>query len=143
MGNGITLYFETKLPPRIRRNLHGGKGVKKYYGDAGTLLPVLFRLTQEQLEKLEKEVKKTHSDRANISRKAIDTYWLNQNKKKIVPQPLPSYQKHSVLGLKTVSVTLRKDQAEWLRSMAELTGKTISQLGRDALDEYLAERENQ
>ena len=104
---------------------------------------MLFGLTPEQLEKLENEVKKTHSDRSNISRKAVDTYWLNQNKKKIIPQPLPSYQKHSILGLKTVSVTLRKDQADWLRSMSELTGKTISQLGRNALDEYLAERENQ
>ena len=104
---------------------------------------MLFGLTPEQLEKLEKEVKKTHSDRSNISRKAVDTYWLNQNKKKIIPQPLPAYQKHSILGLKTVSVTLRKDQSDWLRSMSELTGKTISQLGRDALDEYLAERENQ
>jgi len=121
----------------------GGKGVKKYYGDAGKLVPVLFGLTHEQLEKLENEVKKTHSGRSNISRKAVDSYWLHQNKQKIIHPPSQLFQKHLILGLKTVSITIRRDQAAWLKSMAEISGKTVSEIGRNALEFYFGKRDQQ
>jgi len=118
-----------------------GKGVKKYYGDAGQLVPVLFGLPPELIKLIDIESRKQKSNRSNISRKIVDSYWLDYNKKKIVIPPTQPNQKQSILGLKIVSITLRRDQAAWLRSMAETTGKSISELGRDALEFYFAERE--
>jgi hypothetical protein len=115
-----------------------GKGVKKYYGDAGQLVPVLFGLTSMLIKLIDIESKKQKSNRSNISRKIVDSYWLDYNKKKIVIPSVQPNQKHPILGLKTVSITLRRDQAAWLRSMAEMTRKTISELGRDAIEFYFS-----
>jgi len=104
---------------------------------------MLFGLTQELLKKLENEVKKTHSSRSNISRKAIDSYWLYRNKQQIVHPPFQFSKKNVTLGLKTVSITIRRDQASWLRSMSETTGRTISEMGRNALEFYFSKRETQ
>ena len=117
----------------------GGKGVKKYYGDAGQLVPVLFGLTPMLIKLIDIESKKQKSNRSNISRKIVDLYWLDYNKKKIVFPPSQPNQKHPILGLKTVSITLRRDQAAWLRSMAETTGNSISELGRNAVEFYFTE----
>jgi hypothetical protein len=132
------------LPP-IRRNLLGGKGFKKYYGESGKLIPVLFGLTQEQLEKLENEAQKAHSGRSNISRKAIDFYWLHTNNRKIIHRPFQLGEKRKCenLGLKPLPVTIRRDQIEWLKSITEITGKSISEVGRNAIEYYFAERECQ
>ncbi len=46
-------------------------------------------------------------------------------------------QKQPILGLKTCSVTIRQDQGDWLRMMSEKTGKRLSQLGREAMENYL------
>jgi len=121
----------------------GGKGVKKYYGDAGQLVPVLFGLPLELIKLIDIESKKQKSNRSNISRKIVDSYWLDYNKKKIVIPPSQPNQKQPILGLKTVSITLRRDQAAWLRSMSEITGKSISEMGRNALESYFSKRAQQ
>ena len=45
--------------------------------------------------------------------------------REIFLKPTQLYQKHSILGLKTVSITIRKDQVDWLKSMAEVTGESM------------------
>jgi len=127
--------------PHIRRNLLSGKGVKKYYGDAGQLVPVLFGLPSGLIKLIDIESRRQKSNRSNISRKIIDLYWLDYNKKKIVIPPSQPNQKQPILGLKIVSITLRRDQAAWLRSMSETTGKSISEIGRDALGCYFSKRD--
>jgi len=121
----------------------GGKGVKKYYGDAGQLVPVLFGLPPGLIKLIDIESKKQKSNRSNISRKIVDSYWLGCNKNKIVIPPFQPNQKQPVLGLKTVSITIRRDQAAWLRAMSDKTGKSISEIGRNALEIYFSKREQQ
>ncbi len=43
-------------------------------------------------------------------------------------------------GFKMVCVTIRQDQGNWLRMMSEKTGKRLSQLGREATEYYLSEK---
>ncbi len=125
--------LQVKLPSPERRKLLKGKLVKGKYCGPGEPVSVLFGLTEKQREKLENEVKKTHLNRSNIYRKSLDAYRLKINKEPISYQP---YHKYPILGLKNVSVTIRQDQADWVRVLAEKTGKKLSEIGREALEYY-------
>ncbi len=86
-------------------------------------------------ERLENRVKKTKKNRSHISREALDCYFLKVNK-----EPLKVHQiceKDPIIGLKVIPVTIRRDQIDLLRIMAEKTGKKLSQLGREAIEHYL------
>ena len=93
-------------------------------------------MPQEICERLENRVQKTQKTRSHIVKEALDAYFLKVNK-----EPLEVHQiceKDPVIGLKTVSVTIRQDQGDWLRMMSEKTGKRLSQLGREAMEHYFA-----
>ena len=95
-----------------------------------------FGLPQEICKRLENRVKQAHKTRSHIVQEALDAYFLKVNK-----EPLEVHQiceKDPVIGLKTVSVTIRQDQGDWLRMMSEKTGKKMSHLGRAAMEHYFA-----
>ncbi len=135
-GGEITVHLRVRLPEPERRKSLKDKLVKSKYIGPGQPVSVLFGLTENQRKKLENEVKRTHSNRSNICRKALDAYRLKINKETVSYQP---YHKYPVLGLKNISVTIRQDQADWVRIMAEKTGKKLSEIGREAL-EYFFEK---
>ncbi len=83
---------------------------------------------------VENRVKKTKTNRSNIFRRAIDAYWLKLNKEPEIR--CITGKKYPVRGLKTIAVTIRKDQDDWLRQMVEKTGKKRSEIGREALEYY-------
>ena len=100
------------------------------------MVHVYFGLPEKVWERLENMVKDTQKSRSHISREALDCYFLEVNK-----APLKMHQiceKDPIIGLKTAPLTIRKDQEEWLRMMAEKTGKNLSQLGREAIKHYLS-----
>jgi len=99
-----------------------------------------FGLTNELCKMLENRVKKSQRNRSHIFRKALDSYLMKVNKEPFFANHQPC-QKYPILGLKTVPVTIRRDQDDWLRKMAQLTGKRLSQLGREAIQSYLSEIE--
>ena len=73
---------------------------------------------------------------SHIVREALDSYAMKVNK-----EPLSKHQenqKYPIIGLKTIPVTIRQDQDDWLRLVADKTGKKLSQLGREAVEYYLA-----
>ena len=95
----------------------------------------LFGLSKNQIEILEKRVKKAKTNRSNIFRKAIDAYWLKLNKEPEIQ--CVTGKKYPIKGLKIIATTIRKDQDDWLRQMVEKTGKKRIELGREAIEYYL------
>ncbi len=95
-----------------------------------------FGLPQEVWKSLENRVKNGPKSRSHISRESLDLYFFKLKKARPM-RTLQTCEKSSPVGLKTISVTIRKDQDQLLRIFAEKTGKNISQLGREALEAYL------
>lgn len=95
-----------------------------------------FGLTLKLWKALEKRVQDTQTTRSHIVRQAIDAYLIVLNKTGFSKHK--KYQKSVVgEGLKTMAVTIRKDQDRWLRLVSEQTGKKISLIGREAIEHHL------
>lgn len=138
-GNSLpTLENEIEIVLKTRISLKR-KRIRKDFTHAGNLVDAFFGLTKEDLEKLEKWLKKTGKKRSQVLREAIDYYWSNVNsgKKVISKRMLGKYQNQ---GLSTIGVTIRRDQDSWIRVMSEKAGKTMSEIGREALECYLTEK---
>ena len=95
-----------------------------------------FGLPPKLWKTLEKRVQDTQTNRSHIVRQAIDAYLIMLNKTGFSKHK--KYQKSVVgKGLKTMAVTIRKDQDRWLRRVSEQTGKKISLIGREAIELHL------
>lgn len=131
----MEVHFQVALLPRQSRKYLIRKGVRTDEGARGKLVQAHFGLPHEVYKRLQNLVKVTKKNRSHISREALDAYFLKVNK-----EPLKVHgvcEKDPVIGLKHIPITIRQDQSSWLRIMAEKTGRKISQLGREAIENYL------
>lgn len=131
----MTIRLQATLPPKQSRISYKSKGVKRNPRTRRAVVNAYFGLPEEMCKRLENRVKTSRKTRSHIVKEALDAYFLKVNK-----EPLEVHQiceKDPVIGLKTISVTIRQDQGDWLRMMSEKTGKKLSQLGREAMEFYL------
>jgi predicted DNA-binding protein len=76
------------------------------------------------------KARKTESE---VLRDIIDQYIIRKRGKKLEYEPC----KHNpIQGMKVHPRTIRKDQDKYIRRIAEKTGRTISEVVRDAVEGY-------
>ena len=88
----------------------------------------LHNIALRRLKRLSEKQKKTESQ---VLRQIIDAY-LQGIKEKDLSYRLS--KQHSPLGLKCVARTIGKEQDARLRRMAEKTGRSVSELVREAVE---------
>ena len=79
----------------------------------------------------------TQKSCSHTFRQALDLYFSAITKEGYVSLHKP-FEKTAPIGLKTISVRIRKDQDDQLRKVSEMTNRGLSELGRDAITQYLA-----
>ena len=101
---------------------------KKYVTNFGSY-------TKEQIEKLEQIAKERGVTQSTIIREAIDFYLKEIKSRDLII--FLSLRKYPVIGLIRASRTIRIDQDERLKTLAEKTGGKVSELTREAIRKFL------
>lgn len=92
-----------------------------------TIYCSLHKKVAEKLKDLAEKRCKTESE---VLRQIIDSYLKNIKKKSLLYEPL---KKFSPVGLKLLARTITKEQDNRLRLLANKTGRSVSELIRDAV----------
>jgi len=119
-----TLYYK-KLPP------------KKYPKDA-KYVTVNIGLPEEVLDALKKYSQKTNRLESKIIQEAIEYYLLLWEIEKLPYEPL---RKKQILGLKRIARTITIEQDKRLRCLAGESGRSISELTKEAITNFLRMRD--
>ena len=90
---------------------------------------ITFRLDPESLEAIEREVAKTGETKSNVIRRAIEEYLTEYPKIKNI---VLSEQSTDEMG-ERVTIRIEPDTLEKLNEISSETGKSISELVRDAI----------
>jgi len=90
---------------------------------------ITFRLDPESLEAIEREVAKTGETKSNVIRRAIEEYLTEYQKIKGI---VISKQSTDEMG-ERVTIRIEPDMLEKLNEISSETGKSISELVRDAI----------
>ena len=91
-------------------------------------------LTPKQAQKLRNFAKKQKKSESGTLRQVLEAYLKEIESKGL---PFEPYRKISPLGMKVLPRTITIEQDRKLRKIAEKTGRRISELARDAVEEYL------
>ena len=102
------------------------KNKRKY----ATICCSLHKKATEKLKDLANKRCKTESD---VLRQIIDAYLKKMENKN---PPYEPYKKFSPVGLKLLARTITKEQDVRLRELADKTGRKISELVRQAVEEF-------
>ena len=94
---------------------------------------VYFGLTSKQAEKFKKLTKKEKKSESEVLRAILARFIYNMEKKKVGYRPC---RKTSPQGLKTLPRTICKEQNKKLRELSEKTGRSLSELVREAVEKY-------
>ena len=96
---------------------------------------VYFSLTAEQARRLLEAAKKAVVSESEALRRMVDTYLAEVNKRGLLSEP---YGKMQFKGYeeRVVPRTIRKEQDARLRELSERTGRSISELVRETVEEY-------
>ena len=95
-----------------------------------TIYCSLHKKAAKKLRELANKQGKTESE---VLRQILDVYLQDIEKKGLPYEPL---RKFSPVGLKLLARTITKEQDERLRFLAEKTGRGISELVREAVEEF-------
>ena len=90
-------------------------------------------LTPEQAQKLKDLAKEQRKSESGALRQVLDTYLKGIESKGL---PFEPYRKISPLGMKVLPRTITIEQDRKLREIAEKTGRKISELAREAVEEF-------
>lgn len=94
-------------------------------------------MLQEALTALKKYSRKTRRLHSKIIQEAVEYYLLMWEIEPSLYEPL---RKKEILGLKRIARTIKIDQDKRLRLLAERTGRSISELTREAIISFLKMR---
>jgi len=122
----ISVRFHTSLP-------HKYQGLKRKPNNRKHYIPVYFGLFPKRAEKLKNTAEKQRKTESEVLRQILDVYLQNIKKKRLNYEPL---RKISPVGLKTLPRTIRKAQDRKLREIARKTSRKISELVREAIEEF-------
>ena len=91
-------------------------------------------LTPKQAQKLRNLAKKQRKSESGTLRQVLDAYLKKIGLKGLTFEP---YRKISPLGMKALPRTITIEQDRKLREIAEKTGRKISELAREAVENYV------
>jgi predicted DNA-binding protein len=123
--NCLQLHLETTLPNEKR--LVKAETSRRNY------TTIYVGLTPELAKKLGDLAKKGGKTESEILRGILDAYFRNIGKKGPPCEPL---RKTPPVGLKVFPRTIKKEQDARLRELTEKTGRKISELVREAVDNF-------
>ena len=105
----------------------------KKYSSRQNYTTVYVSMTSEQAKKLREAAKKSLTSESDALRKMLDAYLADVDKRGL---PVGPYGKMKFVGYKdkVVPRTIRKEQDARLRELAERTGRSISELVREAIE---------
>lgn len=95
-----------------------------------TIYCSLHKKATEKLKDLAEKRCKTESE---VLRQIIDAYLKSMDKKDLPYEPL---KKFSPVGLKLLARTISKEQDVKLRELSDKTGRKLSELVREAVEEF-------
>ena len=91
-------------------------------------------LTPKLIKKLENLAEKQGKTESEVLRKILDVYFKHIDKRGLPCEPL---RKFSPIGLKVLPRTISKEQDKKLRGLVEKTGRKISELVREAVNNFV------
>lgn len=94
---------------------------------------VYFALPKNLLGRLEGHAKEQGTTESAVLRKMIDEYFSKNKGKSFDYSP---FRKQSVLGMKTAPRTVRRDQDKMLRGFSQKTGRSMSEIIREAIEVF-------
>ena len=123
------MHLQATLPYKRQR-------VKKLSARHRNYTTVYFSLTSEQTRKLREAAKKAVVTESEALRRMIDAYLAEVDKRGLPSEP---YGKMRFKGYeeRVVPRTVRREQDAKLRELAEKTGRSISELVREAVERGL------
>ena len=130
-GESLKLYLQATLPYKQQR-------VKKLSARHTNYTTVYFSLTAAQARKLREAAKKAVVTESEALRRMMDAYLAVVDKRGLPTEP---YGKMRFQGYeeRVVPRTIRREQDARLRELAERTGRSLSELVREAVDRARAE----
>ena len=134
----ISVSFEEKgIRLRIQTYLPFKKLPPKKYPEDAKYVTVNIGLPEEVLNALKKYSRKTHTLQSKVIQEAMEYYLLLWEVEKLPYEPL---RKKQILGLKRIARTITIEQDKRLRSLAGESGRSISELTREAIVSFLKMR---
>ena len=109
------------------------KRILKKNSNAKNYTTIYFGLAPKQAKKLEKSARKQGKTESGVLRQILDVYLKHVELHGLSYKP---FKRTKPVGMKVLPRTVRKDQDEKLRHLAEKTGISISQLAREAVQKY-------
>lgn len=135
----ISVSFEEKgIRIRIQTYLPFKKLPSKQYPKNAKYVTVNIGLPEEAIIALKKYSQKTYRLESKVIQESIEYYLLLWEIEKLPYEPL---KKKQILGLKRIARTVTIEQDKRLRLLAEESGRSISELTRDAVVNFLKMRE--
>jgi len=118
--------------------LYKRQRVKKLSARHTNYTTVYFSLTAEQVRKLREVAKKALTTESEALRRMLDAYLAEVAKRGLPCEP---YSKMRFRGYeqRVVPRTIRREQDSRLRELAERTGRSISELVREAVESVSAD----
>lgn len=123
------LHFKTTLPNE-RQLVKTGTSRRNY-------TTIYVGLTPDLVKKLGNMAKSMNTTESAASRKILDAYFQNIEKRGL---PYESLRKFSPVGLKVLPRTITKKQGLKLRELVEKTGRKMSELVREAVESFIEQR---
>ncbi len=126
--NSIEIHLQATLPYKRQR-------VKKLSARHTNYTTVYFSLTGEQARKLREVAKKAVVSESEALRRMLDAYLVEVDKRGLPSEP---YGKMRFQGYeeRVVPRTIRREQDTKLRELSERTGRSISELVREAVEAF-------
>ena len=109
----------------------------KQYPKNAKYVTVNIGLPEEVLDVLKKYSREANTLQSKVIQEAIEYYLLLWEIEKLPYEPL---RKKQILGLKRIARTITIEQDKRLRSLAEGSGRSISELTREAIVSFLKMR---
>jgi predicted DNA-binding protein len=125
----LHLHFKTTLPNE-RQLVKTGTSRRNY-------TTIYVGLTPDLVKKLGNMAKSMNTTESAASRKILDAYFQNIEKRGL---PYESLRKFSPVGLKVLPRTITKKQGLKLRELVEKTGRKMSELVREAVESFIEQR---
>jgi hypothetical protein len=128
-GNSIEIHLHATLPYKRQR-------VKKLSARHTNYTTVYFALTGEQAKKLREAARQALVTESDALRRMLDASLAEVDKRGLPSEP---YGKMRFLGYeqRVVPRTIRREQDAKLRELSERTGRSISELLREAMEKHL------
>ena len=90
-------------------------------------------LTPKQAQKVKNLAKRERKSESEVLRQVLETYLKGIETKGLLFEP---YRKISLLGMKVLPRTITLEQDRKLREIAERTGRRISEVAREAVEDF-------